>query len=138
MTTNLTYIYRDRGPRFEPFDGKPSSLPYYSAQLLATANKRNYGDILLGNTVSALKAVSTASVVLAVNRMQDENDAIKTYDANSSTYTGLLLSISPKTDAGKVAFSIVENAKSADLPDGNAKTAYDQLEARYRPRILLR
>jgi len=28
----------------------------------------------------------------------------------------------------------VENAKSADLPDGDAKVAYDQLEARYRPK----
>jgi len=46
----------------------------------------------------------------------------------------LLLTISPKTDAGKVAFSIVKNAKSADLPDGNAKATYDQLDARYRPK----
>ena len=66
--------------------------------------------------------------------MQDENEAIKTYEANSNAYTSLLLKISPKTDAGKVAFSIVERAKSADLPDGNAKAAYDQLEARYRPK----
>ena len=66
--------------------------------------------------------------------MQDEKDAIKSYDANSNAYTGLLLTISPKTDAGKVAFSIVENTKSTDLPDGDTKAAYDQLEARYRPK----
>jgi len=71
---------------------------------------------------------------LSVNRTQDEKEAIKTYDEDSNAYTGLLLTISPKTDAGKVAFSIVENPKSADLPDGNAKAAYDQLEARYRPK----
>ena len=65
-------------------------------------------------------------------RTQEHKDAIKSYDANSNAYTGLLLTISPKTDAGKVAFSIVENAESADLLDGNAKAAYDQLEARYR------
>ena len=112
MTTNPTYIYGDRDPCFEPFDGKSSSWPYYSLQLLATANKRDYGDILLGNTVSALKAVSTtARAIVVVNCTQDENDAIKTYNANSNAYTGLLLTISPKTKAGKVAFGIVEKAK---------------------------
>ena len=92
------------------------------------ANKRDYGDILLGTTASASKAVSTAArVILSVNRTQDEKEVIKTYNVNSNAYTGLLLTISPKTDAGKVAFSIVENAKSADLPDGDAKAAYDQM-----------
>jgi len=135
MTTNPTYIYRDRDLRFEPFEGKSSSWPYYLVQLLATANKRDYGDILLGNTISVTKAVITAArMILSVNRTRDENDAIKPYDANSNAYTGLLLTISPKTDAGKFAFSIVENAQSADLPDGNAKAAYDKLEARYRPK----
>ena len=115
--TDPTYIYRDRDPRCDPFDGKPSSWSFYSAQLLATANKRDFGDILLGNTTSASKAVITAArAILLSARSQDEKDAIKTYDANSNAYTGLLLTISPKTDAGKVAFSIVENAKSTDLP----------------------
>jgi len=123
MTTNPTYIYRDCDPCFELFDGKSSSWSYYLAQLLAMANMRDYGDILLGNVVSAPKVVSTAArAILAVNRTQDENDAINTSDVNSNAYTGLLLTISPKTDTGKV-----------DSPDGNAKAAYDQLEARYRP-----
>ena len=115
--TDPTYIYRDCDPCFGPFDGKTSSWSFYSAQLLATANKRNYGDIYLGNTTSASKAVSTAarSRELSV-RTQEHKDAIKSCDANSNAYTGLLLTISPKTDAGKVAFSIVENAKSTDLP----------------------
>ena len=125
----------DRDPCFEPFDGKSISWPYYLAQLLTTSNKRDYGDILLGNTVSASKVVSTAArAILAANRTQIENEAIKTYDTNSNAYTGLLLTISPKTDTGKVAFSIVENVKSAYLPDGNMKAAYDQLEARYIPK----
>ena len=117
MTANPTYIYRDRDPCFEPFDGKSSIWPHYSAQLIATANKREYGDILFGNTVLALKAVITAArMILAVYRTQDEKDAIKTDDANSNAHMGSLLTISPKTDVGKVTFSIVENAKSADLP----------------------
>jgi hypothetical protein len=133
--TDPTYVYRDRDPRFEPFDGKPSNWSFYSAQLLATANKRDYGDIYLGNTTSASKAVSTAArTILLSARSQDEKDAIKTHDANSNAYTGLLPTIFPNTDAGKAAFSIVENAKSAGLPDGDAKAAYDQLEARYRPK----
>ena len=79
MTTNPTYIYRDRDPCFEPFDSKSSSWPYYSAQLLATANKRDYGDILLGNKISVTNAASTAArAILSVNRTQDENDTIKT------------------------------------------------------------
>ena len=41
--TDPTYIYRDRDPRFEAFDGgKLGSWPYYSTQLCATANKRDY------------------------------------------------------------------------------------------------
>ena len=127
--TDPTYIYRDRDPRFEAFDGKPGSWPYYSTQLCATANKRDFGDIYLGNTTAASKAVSTTARATASNT-QDKKDAIKSYDANSNAYTGLLLTIFPKTDTGKVAFSIVENAISTDFPDGDAKAAFDQLEAR--------
>ena len=103
--TEPTYAYRDRDPRFEAFDGKPGSWPYYSTQLCATANKRDYGGIYLGTTVSASKAVSTASRSTA-SKTQDEKDVIKSYDANSNAYTGLLLTISPKTDAGKVALAL--------------------------------
>ena len=133
--TDPTYVYRDRDPRFEAFDGKPVIWPYYSAQLHAMANKCDYGGMYLGITVLASKAVSTAArSILLSARLQEDKDAIKSYDANSNAYTGLLLTISPKTDAGKVTFSIVENAKSTDLPDGDAKAAYDQLEAKYRPK----
>ena len=67
------YVYRDRDPRFEPFDGKPGCWPYYSAQLHATAIKRDYGGIYLGTTVSASKAVSTAArSILLSARSQDE------------------------------------------------------------------
>ena len=69
--------------------------------------------------MSASKAVSTAARSTA-SKTQDEKDAIKSYDVNSTAYTGLLLTISPKTDAEKVTFGIVENAKSTDLPDGDA------------------
>ena len=129
--TDSTYVYRDRDPRFEAFDGKPGSWPYYSTQLCATANKRDYGGIYKGTMVSASKAVSTAARLIEVSaRTPEQKDAIKSYDANSNAYTGLLLTISPKTDAGKVAFSIVENAVSIDFPDGDAKAAVDKLEAR--------
>ena len=84
--TEPTYVYRDRDPCFEPFDGKPSNWSFYSAQLLATANKRDYEDIYVGNTVSASKAVSTAARLTA-SKTQDEKDAIKSYDANSNAYT---------------------------------------------------
>ena len=98
--TDPTYVYRDRDPRFEAFDGKPGSWPYYSTQLCATANKRDYGGIYKGTTVSASKAVSTAARLIEVSvRSQEHKDAIKSYDANSNAYTGLLLTISPKTDA---------------------------------------
>ena len=63
--TDPTYVYRDRDPRFEPFDGKSSSWPYYSAQLRATANKRDYGGIYLDNTTAASKAVSTTARAIA-------------------------------------------------------------------------
>ena len=75
-------------------------LTVNQAQLLATANKCDFGDIYLGNTTSASKAVSTtARAILLSARMQDAKDAIKTYDANYNAYTGLLLTISPKKDA---------------------------------------
>ena len=59
--TDPMYVYRDRDPRFEAFDGKPGSWPYYSTQLCATANNRDYGGIYKGTIVSASKAVSTAA-----------------------------------------------------------------------------
>ena len=89
--TDPVYVYRDSDPRFEAFDGKPGSWPYYSTQLCATANKRDYGGIYKGTTVSAAKAVSTAARSIEVSvRTQEHKDAIKSYDANSNAYTGLL------------------------------------------------
>ncbi len=76
--TDPTYVYRDRDPRFEAFDGKPGSWPYYSTQLCATANKRDYGGIYKGTTVSASKAVITAARLIEVSvRSQEHKDARK-------------------------------------------------------------
>ena len=83
----------------------------------------------IGTVTLALKHLTVNQVVGHIIQ-RNYVQAIKSYDANSNAYTGLLLTISPKTDAGKVAFSIVENAVSTDFPDGDAKAAFDRLEAR--------
>ena len=76
--TDPTYVYRDRDPLFEAFHGKPGSWPYYSTQLCATANKRDYGGIYKGITVSASKAVSTAARSIELSaRSQVHKDAKK-------------------------------------------------------------
>jgi hypothetical protein len=106
-----------------PFSGKDSDYRMWSRQFLARAVKKGYKKILEG----------TEQVPAEDEDIPDDTDANKkkllARQMNEEAYSDLLLSM--KTEA---AFNLVDEATTADLPNGSAKVAWDNLNKRYLPK----
>ena len=66
----------------------------------------------------------------------DEKRLLQAYQMNSSAYGQLLTSMSMTTADGKVAFNIVRQAITTDLPHGDAKLAMQRLDDYYHPKTV--
>ena len=116
MSENLKAI------RIIQFDDKKSSFRRWSKKFLAVAKRRGYKKVLLGtepvpSSMDVLDETDPAQKVLLVAR-----------EANEIAYNDLILACD-----GDIAFSIVETAVSADLPDGDAKLAWKNLHTKFMP-----
>eukprot|EP00970_Alexandrium_tamarense_P009470 scaffold1889_cov176-Alexandrium_tamarense.AAC.1 len=67
-------------------------------------------------------------------RIKKDWKVIKNCKANSVAYDDLILSIDGLSSTGKVAFNIVETAKSTDYLEGNARLAWLHLANNYAPK----
>ena len=112
--------YSEKTIRIVQFSGKRTDWRMWSKQFLAVSTKKKYKGLLLGTT-----AVPKESDVL------DETDdtkrpLIKAREANESAYGDLILS-----NPQQVAFNIVDKAVSTDLPNGDARLAWENLTDKY-------
>ena len=94
----------------------------WSKKFLSLAGLRKYRNVLMGET-----EVPKHDLVL------DETDAvqkklIEARKANNNAYNDLVLACS-----GDIGFAIVDEATSEDLPDGDARLAWINLEKKFQP-----
>ena len=94
----------------------------WSKKFLSLAGLRKYRDVLMGET-----EVPKHDLVL------DETDdaqkkMIEARKANNNAYNDLVLACS-----GDIGFAIVDEATSIDLPDGDARLAWINLEKKFQP-----
>ena len=54
---------------------------------------------------------------------------------NEEAYKDLVLSINTTVKQGRVMFSLVQNRKTTQYPEGNYKLACDRLTTKYAPKI---
>ena len=108
--------------RIIPFDDKKSSFRRWSKKFLAVEKRRGYKQVLIGAV-----PVPKASDILD-GTDSAEKELLEAREANELAYNDLILACD-----GDVAFGIFETSVSSDLPDGDAKMAWNSLHSKFMP-----
>jgi hypothetical protein len=106
------------------FSGKKEDWPKWSVQFLAVASVKKFKMSLLGKETPPREDVELD---------EESSDAsvkkqLKNRAANERAYSALTLACSETK-----SFRIVYNAKTKDLPSGNAALAWEKLKTRFEP-----
>jgi hypothetical protein len=106
-----------------PFSGKKDDFTMWSKRFLAIARVCGYRNAMLGKSI----------VPKQLDNL-DPNDATKVtliaaQKANAGGYNELIMSCNKE-----VSFGIVDEAVTEDLPDGDLKKAWDNLNNKYQPK----
>ena len=107
--------------RVIPFDGKAANWRMWSIKFSARAHGRGYLDVLKGTTT-----VPPHSQVLTDSATDKVLKAAR--DANLLMYQDIICSCDDP-----VSFGIVDEAKTEELPDGDANLAWRNLKKKYEP-----
>ena len=127
------YDSSGRTPR-PVFDGQRRNFRYWKPKFCATALRREFASILDGTSKVSTKDKFSAALALADDKVTVESKLIlKNYRANTMAFGELMLAIDTEKPSGKVAFGVVENAVTSDLPDGDARLAWKLLIAKFAP-----
>ena len=112
--------YNEKTIRIVQFSGKKNDWRMWSKQFLALSGRKKYKDLLTGVTTAppADEAIDE-SKTKGVAKQKARND-------NEMAYHDLVLA-----NPDKVAFNIVNNATTTDLPDGDAALAWKRLSGKY-------
>ena len=103
-----------------PFKGKKDEWPMWSEKFLSKARKKGYKELLIGKQTPP-SADET--------RLDDEAKLLRRL--NEEAFDDLVTSMEDK-----VAFSKVTQAKTPDLPDGDAALAWKLLCSKYKPNTM--
>ena len=110
----------EKSIRVVTFSGKKKDWRMWSRQFLAIAGKREYKDVLTGKM-----KVPAKTDVLDPTKDADKKK-LKARKANDSAYHDLVLA-----NQTAVAFNLIDNAVSTDLPDGDAAKAWKALNKKF-------
>jgi len=104
------------------FNDKENEYRMWARKFMSVATTRGYRDVLLGKTIVPPQDESLDENV--------PNDKIKLKgrNANDRAYNDLILACS-----GEIGFSIVDEAVTEELPDGDAELAWKELQRRFEP-----
>ena len=106
------------------FSGKIKDWSVWEEKYLAKSQKKGYKAIFTGK----VKVTKEEENETAEEKKKRE----KIEETNEDAFSDLILSFAD-TEAGNVAFSIVRNAKTKDLPDGDAFLAWTNLKKKFAP-----
>ena len=113
------------------FTGKTRDFRPWKSKFMARGNKKKYTQILDGTLKVPKKDDYDTANVDSPDATQ--KDIISRYELNSSAYDDLILAMDTETTYGMVAFAIVDGAKTADNPMGDAHEAWTKLTKKYAP-----
>jgi len=109
----------EKAIRIIAFNGKATNWPIWSGKFLARSQRKGYKGILQG---TEKRPTETGAKLTK-----------KQYDTlNELAYEDLILSIDGNTDAGRVAFGVINNARSTEYPEGDAMLAWKRLVSKYQ------
>ena len=132
MKSKLFFEMSDlKSIRVIEFSGRTIDWEGWSEKFLARAKRKGYKKLLVGTestpTVSEYAAAEGKSGAV-------REKVVRAGDKNEEAFEDIILSINHTTKEGKVAFSLVKNCKTTDFPEGNCKSAWDRLVAKYAPK----
>ena len=112
----------EKAIRILNFNGKPEEWAIWSGKFLARARRKGYRDVLLGKVT-----------VPSEGRKLKDTDTVEKQNRghNIAAYEDLILSMDGSTEAGRVAFGIVNNARSDKLTEGDTHLAWTRLTGKY-------
>ena len=113
------------------FSGRTSDWEGWSEKFLARSKKKGYKKFLTGK--DDIPTAEEYEKAVADVRESGDN-IIKFNGLNEETFEDIVLSISHAKRQNKIAFSLIENCKSAEYSAGNCKLSWDPLVAKYLPK----
>ena len=99
------------------FDGTVASWPFWEDKFLTRANKKGYGEVMLG-----LEPVPDAKEALDPTKATHKQK-LRNRKANNDAYHDLVQSMDTSTAKGRIAYLLVKRCKTDELPLGDAKLA---------------
>ena len=100
---------------------------------MARASSRGYRELLEGDEKLPTKAEYLVAVATDPLTPQAKT-TIKAYENGSKAYDELLLSISHVGDAGRTAFSVVQQSVTTENLGDDAVLAWTKLNEKYKPK----
>ena len=122
----------ERTIRVIEFSGKEDDWKYWSVKSLARADLRGFGELLTGDKKLLTKSEFTAEESIDP-ATSDSKAIISLYELGKKAYDELILSCNTTTPAGKTAFSLISECRTADNPRGDATLAWKKLKHKYEP-----
>jgi hypothetical protein len=116
----------EKNVRIIQFSGKHGDWAMWSAKFLAHSSLKRYREVLLDRVVPPKHSDELDP------SKEDDKKKIAVRIANEYAYANLLLACTES-----VSFGVVKSARTADLPEGDAATAWKQLKNRFEPKALV-
>ena len=115
--------------------GKKTDLESWSEKFLLHGKQKGYEILVTSGSMSGMDKISPQDEYENAHKGDaDLNEKIiKLSDLNELAYEDLILSINTSSSAGKNAFELIWNAKSADFSKGNCKIAWGRMVSKFGP-----
>ena len=114
------------------YNGTQKDYLIWSTKFQAKCLQSRRLGLLKGTVPLPTKAAYDAACLIAeATRDAAQKKTVVDYEKAMDVYTDLILSMDTMTEAGRVAFEEVGNAKTTDNPDGDPKLAFDTLTEKY-------
>ena len=122
----------EKSIRVIEFSGKEDDWKYWSVKILARADLRGFGELLIGEEKLPTKSeyTSAASIDPAT---PESKETIRLYNLGKKAFDELVLSCNTTTPAGRTAFSLISECRTPDNPKGDATSAWEKLKHKYEP-----
>jgi len=130
MTEDKTNGLSDSSYKHIPtFDGKKANFLIWKTKFMARAKKRGYRDLLNGTTT--LRSAKDMEAEGVTSKMESEQQVAESM--NEVAFDEMATALETKTAQGKIAFNSLRRTMTKEFPDGNAYTAWVNLNKKFDP-----
>ena len=116
------------------FSGKKVEYPGWREKFIAKSNLEGFGKLYLEPDTYPIRNASFMNSPEYLELEDDEREEVDDIqDLNTKGYSELIMSISEKTQGGRIAFKLVKSTRNTEYPKGNYKLAMEALDNKFMP-----